>query len=109
MTTRTKTSREFAQKLRLPDDALHQLHAHLADPSAIAKAGMTTAAQQVWQAIHSDTFFQMPGQTDICRTTVGTRPGDSFADVVFTFLFTRVLEKFHGKLQQHEPPGVHSD
>ena len=44
----------------------------------------------------------MPGQTDICRTTVGTRPGDSFADVVFTFLFTRVLEKFHGKLQQHE-------
>jgi len=73
----------IAQKLRLPDDVLHQLHAHLADPSAIAKAGMTKTAQQVLQAIHSDTFFQMPGQTDICRTTVGTRPGDSFADVVF--------------------------
>ena len=92
----------IAQKLRLPDDALHQLHSHLADPSAIAKAGMTKTAQQVLQAIHSDTFFQMPGQTDICRTTVGTRPGDSFADVVFTFLFTRVLENFHSKLQQHE-------
>ena len=90
----------IAHKLRLPDDALHQLYAHLADAPAIAQAGMTQTAQQVLQAIHSDTFFQMPGQTDICRTTVGTRPGDSFADVVFTFLFTRVLETFHSKLQQ---------
>ena len=92
----------LARKLHLPDDALHQLHAHLADPSAIAKAGMTMTAQQVLQAIHSDTFFQMPGQIDICRTTVGTRPGDSFADVVFTFLFSRVLENFHNRLQQQE-------
>ncbi|CAL1166596.1 unnamed protein product [Cladocopium goreaui] len=93
---------KLAHKLRLPDDALHQLYAHLADPSAIAKAGMTMTAQQVLQAIHSDTFSQMPGQIDICRTTVGTRPGDSFADVVFTFLFSRVLENFHKRLQQQE-------
>ena len=52
----------IAQKLRLPDDVLHQLHAHLADPSAIAKAGMTKTAQQVLQAIHSDTFFRCRGR-----------------------------------------------
>ena len=42
----------------------------------------------------------MPGQPDVCRTTIGSRPGGSFADVVFTFLFTRVLDSFYAQLRE---------
>ena len=68
----------------------------------MAAAGMTPQAQRLLCAIHSDTFFKMPGQRDVCRTTIGSRPGDSFADVVFTFLLSRVLHCFREKLQQHD-------
>eukprot|EP00435_Cladocopium_sp_Y103_P013226 s2333_g3.t1 len=36
------------------------------------------------------------------RTTIGSRPGDSFADTVFAFLFARVLQNFQGKLVEHD-------
>ena len=85
----------------MPTDILHQLQQHLVDESAVQQAGMPEPAQRVLRAIHLDTFFQVPGQKDICRTTAGSRPGDSFADVVFTFLFARVLKVFQHKLEKH--------
>ena len=90
-----------AARLNMPNDILHQLQQHLVDESAVQQAGMPEPAQRVLRAIHLDTFFQVPGQQDICRTTAGSRPGDSFADVVFTFLFARVLKVFQHKLEEH--------
>ena len=93
---------QLAQRLQLHPDVMHQLQQHLTEESAVAAAGMTPQAQRLLCAIHSDTFFKMPGQRDVCRTTIGSRPGDSFADVVFTFLLSRVLHCFREKLQQHD-------
>ena len=89
-------------KLKMPHEVLHQLRDHLAQPSAVMLAGMPLHYQRAIQAIHEDTFFQMPGQEDVCRTSVGSRPGDSFADIVFTFLFSRVLQNCQQKLQAQE-------
>lgn len=93
---------QMTAKLKMPPEVLHQLREHLAQPSAIMLAGMPLHYQMALQAIHEDTFFQMPGQEDVCRTSVGSRPGDSFADIVFTFLFSRVLQNFQQKLQTHD-------
>lgn len=92
----------LAQRLQLHPDVMQQLRRHLNDESAVAVAGMTPQAQRLLCAIHSDTYFKLPGQSDVCRTTIGSRPGDSFADAVFTFLFSRVLHCFREKLQQHD-------
>lgn len=91
-----------AARLNMPNDILHQLQQHLTAESAVQQAGMPPFVQRVIQAIHLDTFFQVPGQEDVCRTTAGSRPGDSFADAVFTFLFARVLQTFQDKLQNHD-------
>ncbi len=40
----------------------------------------------------------MQGQEDVVRTKQGTRPGDSFADVVFGFLWARVLKRLETEL-----------
>ena len=90
-----------ARRLNMPPDVMHQLHQHLSEESAVHQAGMPPHAQRVIKAIHLDTFFQVPGQSDVCRTTAGSRPGDSFADAVFTFLFARVLKVFQTKLHEH--------
>ena len=43
----------------------------------------------VLRALHTDTNFHLPGQSDVCKTLVGTRPGHCFADVIFSYLWAR--------------------
>ena len=37
----------------------------------------------------------------LTRTSLGSRPGDSYADVVFGYLMSRVLASFEASLQDH--------
>jgi len=90
----------LAKRLNLDTDTLHQLHAHLREDPAIAQAGMQPHYQNVIQALHTDTFFQLPGQSNCSRTTIGSRPGDSFADAAFSFLFARVMKTFQEKMRE---------
>ena len=89
----------MAQRLQLNHQILHDLYAHLNEPSAIEQAQLNGTAQKAIQALHSDTFFALPGQDDRVRTRHGTRPGDSYADVVFGYLMARVLKSFAGDLE----------
>ena len=81
----------LAARLELPPDALHELHGLLADDCALLQAGMTPHYRKAVSALHSDTHFHLNGQLDSCRTQVGTRPGDSWADVIFSFAWARLL------------------
>ena len=76
----------IAGKLKLDADALHQLHAKIQEPSALEEAGASPVVQRMFQALHSNTWFRIGQQEDIVHTTIGSRPGDSFADIVFGFL-----------------------
>ena len=89
----------IVHKLGMPKDVLHELQQHLNDPSAIEQARLPHHLCRVLHAIHTDTFFQIHGQEDCCRTSVGSRPGDCFADVVFSYLFARVLKGFQQKIE----------
>jgi len=94
----------IAHRLCLPESALHDLYRHLSEPSAIACADLPPHVQRSIRALHTDTFFQVPGQKDFCHTSIGSRPGDCFADVVFSYLFSRVLKEFQTKVRAQ---GIH--
>ena len=81
------------QRLQLPQSALHDLHAHLQTPAATAAAHMPWHQQLALKALHLDTHFQIRGQEDHVTTTVGTRPGDSFADVIFGYAWSKLLRQ----------------
>ncbi|CAE7223156.1 unnamed protein product [Symbiodinium sp. CCMP2456] len=42
---------------------------------------------------HSDSWFLLQGDHTVVRTRRGTRPGSSWADVMFSMLFAKVLER----------------
>eukprot|EP00435_Cladocopium_sp_Y103_P034887 s759_g9.t1 len=90
---------QIAHRLHLDADALRDLHALLALPSGMDAAGMPAHLQSALRALHTDTFFYMQGQVDRVQTAVGTRPGDPFADVIFGYMFARVLHDLHGQLE----------
>ena len=89
----------MASRLNLNQHILQDLYAHLRAPSAVEQAQMSSTAQRAIQALHTDTFFALPGQHDRVRTLHGSRPGDSYADVVFGYLMSRVLRMFEAELE----------
>ena len=83
---------QLAARLNLDAQVLHELHEVLESPSATELAGLPRHLQTALRALHTDTHFWVAGQTDYVRTAVGTKPGDPFADIVFGYMFARVLK-----------------
>ena len=81
------------RKLGFTEDLLEELYKHLSEPVAIAEANLPKHMQIAITALHEDTFFTVKGQGDVCRTTLGSRPGDCFADVIFSYLWGRILRR----------------
>ena len=92
----------MAAWLKLDAGTLHDLKLHLAEPDALTRAGVPDFHRKYLQALHADTHFHLPQQCDRVRTTFGSRPGDSFADVVFGFLWARVLHILEEEMANHE-------
>ena len=99
----------LAKKMNLPDDSLHQLYDLLEEPSALRQAGFNDQQRRCLQAIHTSTHFWMQGQTDVSRTTVGTRPGDCMADLVFGFAWACVLRKLEHYMGQIDAISAFAD
>ena len=91
----------IAIRLGLDEDTLHQFHDQLQDPSAIQQAGASPTVQRFLQALHSDTWFTIGTQNDVVRTSIGSRPGDSYADVVFGLLWAKLLRQYETALTEH--------
>eukprot|EP00435_Cladocopium_sp_Y103_P064502 s2_g26.t1 len=87
-----------AQRLNLDANALAELHALLSEASAIEEAGLPEHVCRAVRGIHQDTHFSLHGQSDRCTTTIGSRPGDAWADIAFGFLFAKVLKELQKDL-----------
>ena len=61
----------LAQRLQLDPGTVADLFAHLRAPSATASANHHV--RNYLSALHSDTWFCVEGQHDLCRTSVGSR------------------------------------
>jgi hypothetical protein len=92
----------IAARLGLGNNALHQFHAQLKEPSALQQAGAAPVVQKFLQALHCDTWFQIGTQDDVVRTAIGSRPGDSYADVVFGLLWAQLLRRYEEQLVAHD-------
>ena len=91
-----------ARRIGLPPDALHDFHRHLQDPEAIAQAGLPPHIQRAITMLHDHTHFHMLGQVDFVKTSIGSRPGDCFADVIFGFLFSRILHTLELRMRAED-------
>ena len=87
-------------KLRMPPDALHQIQELLAETPALEQAGMGEMDRRCVRALHTGTHFWLKHQSDVVRTCAGTRPGDCFADFIFSFAWSCVLKKLEAYMQE---------
>ena len=87
-----------AARLQLPADALAELHQLLLTPPSTELAGMPEHMRRALRALHTCTHFFMKGQSDRVHTRIGSRPGDPFADVIFGYMFARILHTVEQRL-----------
>ena len=85
-------------RLGLQPSDMAELQRHLDQPSAIELAGAPDHVRRLFEAIHQDTWFIVEDQEDVVRTELGSQPGDGFADVIFGFLWGRLLHKLETDL-----------
>ena len=83
-----------ASRLGLPSTILDDLRHHLSHDTATHCAHLPRHLQRALLALHLDTHWHIGTQQDACCTSIGTRPGDAFADVIFGYLWSRVLQGF---------------
>ena len=87
--------------VHLPHGTMHELRSFLGGESLIAAAGSSSWAAGAVEESLCDTWFRLPNEPDLIRTQTGSRPGDSLSDLVFSFLFSRVLSQVRASLKDH--------
>ena len=84
------------QSLELGPECLPELRSYVAECSRLQAAGASPWAAAVIKEFQADSWLTI-GQ-GLAAVESGTRPGDSLADIVFSFLFAAVLHKVRDTL-----------
>ena len=88
----------IAAHFGLSPDVMPQLHAALNGDTSYSQIGATAAQQALLRESLRSTWFSWD-QSRFVETTRGTRPGDSWADVVFNIMFHQVLLQIKDRLR----------
>ena len=93
---------KFLQRMGIHDLHLEDVALLMEGPNAITSSGCPEHLQRMISEFHRDTFFILDGDSCPIRTERGTRPGDGFADVLWSLVFGRWLKDVEATLQQEE-------
>ena len=98
----TGTDSEVAAVLaavQLPSGVMHELRAHLVEMSLFREAGASPwTSEATCEALRS-TWFRFETGNIVTETGIGTRPGDNLADIVFGFVFAKVLRQVREQVE----------
>ena len=84
--------------VQLPPGTMHELRDFLGGDPLLTTAGTSSwASGAVNESLH-DTWFRLPQEEEVVVTHTGSRPGDSLSDLVFSFLFSKVLRQVRESL-----------
>ena len=98
--------RQLFDRLQLPPDTYQDFCLYTEFPGALRQADIPDYLQSLMQNAMTGTWFSMKNTTQLTLTRKGTRPGDSYADLLFSFTFARLMKQLGMELQ---PYGVLSE
>ena len=79
--------------LRLSAGELARLKEHVAQPSSLRRVGASRWLEALADKVSDNTWFMLRGDQQAILTHRGTRPGSSWADVLFGMIIARVLDE----------------
>ena len=88
--------------LHLPPTVFADFCEQACSGSLIKQAGGSAWLQGVLQEALCNTWFQVPRQHGVIATSLGSRPGDNLADLLFYFVFAKVLDDVKSAVSSQE-------
>ena len=88
----------------LPAACAEMIQEHLHQPTALQTGGASTWLEALTDSFQSDNFFLLRGDDTAVITSRGSRPGSSWADLIFAALVRRILDRKNQLRASH--PGV---
>ena len=74
-----------------PNVCEETLRSHLEQPTALSAGGASPWLEALTDSFQSDNFFLLRGDSTAVMTSRGSRPGSSWADLIFAALVQRIL------------------
>ncbi|CAE7779518.1 unnamed protein product [Symbiodinium sp. CCMP2592] len=83
------------KRFHIPPTDLHMLMQEVLEGGMMADIGVPATIRHMAKDLHANTWFISPhgDGTLLSRTCAGSRPGESWADAIFSFVFGRVLAR----------------
>ncbi|CAE7228130.1 unnamed protein product [Symbiodinium sp. CCMP2592] len=88
----------IVKEVHLPPEVMHELHAYLQSQTLFEAAGASPWLSAATSEALSHTWFRFEHHETVTETGIGTRPGDNLADIVFSFVFARVLHQVRDRV-----------
>lgn len=79
------------------DKLLHELNGR----TALQEANTPERLQHVIGDYMEATWFTVPHSEEIVGTLAGSRPGDTFADLIFSFVFSKILDRITSAFEKY--------
>ena len=86
----------------MPESAWSEIIDMAKSGGAMCEAGISQHLRAIARDLHDDAFFvtQYFSKARVCRTKAGSRPGESLADLVFSFVYDQVLRRIRKAVQE---------
>ena len=85
-------------RLNLPPTAYADFVEAISESNLLRDASVPEVLQQLVLSTLSNSWFLIPGATELCVPKTGTRPGDPLADLLFSFAMSQILFEVYVEL-----------
>ena len=89
---------QFLRRMHIEDFCVDDI-ARLLEGSALTQQGCPPYLHRQISQLHSATWFVLANDTEVVRTERGTRPGDGFADAIWSLAFARWIHRMEDRLR----------
>ncbi|CAE7730122.1 unnamed protein product [Symbiodinium sp. CCMP2456] len=88
-------------KFGLDAEDLHDMMETIRSGGMLAQADVNARLRHVIKDMYMKTWFitAYSGGGKLCHSRAGSRPGESFADVIYAFIYARILYRIHEQLE----------
>ena len=86
-----RSAQQLFDRLGLPPESYGEFCALLERPSAVQEAGVSPHLQALFSEFFESTWFKLRDDDQLVQTRRGSRPGDSFADLCFSFALVKIV------------------
>ena len=89
---------QILERFGLGHKEFHALREHLRTPPILEQHESGGRDMAMLESLLEGTWFTVGGSSALTRTRAGSRPGDTFADLVFAFVYSHLLQVFRDAL-----------